>query len=608
MKQSIYSLVDFKTGKTVKPTNFVFGGDTPWDVVMDIDFIRSRINSEYFKKSPAFESKYLPLMPIANHAEFVSLSEGATPLMKSKNLGKKLGVALYFKYEGQNPTGSFKDRGSAMDISMAKELGAKAVAVASTGNMAASAACYAAAAGIPCFVFVPEGAPPSKLAQVISYGGKIVQVKGNFNDAVNLAKKAAEELSFYLAGDYAFRVEGQKSAAFEIVDQLFFRIPDAVIIPMGCGTNLASYGKGFRQYKELGFIDTVPQLIGVQAENVCPIVTGYDQKKKEHVPFKKVDTIASAIAIGDPMDGPKALRAIAETKGKAVAVSETEMLEAQYNLAKEEGLFVEPSSAATYAALLKMAQNGSVAGKTFVCVLTGNGLKDTAPILKIATKPPTINVDIDAFLALYNNDYFQGKSVIFYEKDSVAFDSKPSEETVQKMAQQVFGTKLADAHLQSVKRKVDEFLKKGKKVTYADFQDIMQDVLETVPSKQTEKIFKVLDFTVTTGKDRIPDAQVVVMVNGKEIKADAIGVGPIDAIINALKKATNDTMDFALTDFNIVARSRGTDAAAYTELTLQRNGSKSVGQGTSPDTLQASIEAFENAYNGLYSQEGENHE
>lgn len=598
----MYSLVNFKTRKLFIPKDFVFAdGKDPVEVIMDIEEIKSRINIDYFRRSPAFVSKYLPFMPISKYDNYVSLSDGATPLIKSKKLGKKLGVTLYFKYEGQNPTGSFKDRGSALDITMAKELGAKAVTVASTGNMAASCACYAAAAGIPCFVFVPEGAPPSKLAQVISYGGKIVQVKGSFNDAVNVAESVAKKLGFYLAGDYAFRVEGQKTAVFEIIDQLFYKTPDMIIVPMGCGTNMSSYGKGISQYKKLGLIDKMPQLVGSQAEGVSPIVKSFENKQEHITPFTKIDTISSAIAIGDPLDGIKAMQAIRDTKGTAVAVSDKETLEAQYELAKEEGLFVESSSATSYASLKKLIKERSLAGKTIVCVLTGNGLKDTAPILKIATKPPTIHPEIDEFLAYYNNAYFEGKSVVFFEKDTVAFAKPPTTQQVNTFAKDSFSSKLSVFHSKEIAKKINEFLKKGKKVTYADFQDIMQDVLETVPQK-SKKVFIVEDFMITTGKDRIPSAMVKVTVNGKTREAISQGVGPIDAIISALKKTTGNEMEFTLSGFHVEARSDGPDAAASVEVKLTKGNNVSIGQGTSPDTLQASIEAFVNAYNGFFTE------
>ncbi len=240
----MYYLADFKTKERVTPTNMVFTGeDGPWEVVMDIESIKRRVNPSYFKVSPPLVTKYLPLMPIKDYSCFVTLGEGTTPLIRSTTIEKELGAEIYFKLENQNPTGAFKDRGSAVELTIAREFGAKGIVVASTGNMAASCSCYAAAAHMPCFVFVPEDTPPSKLAQVISYGGRIVQVKGSYGDAAKLAEDVAKKLGFYLAGDYAFRVEGHKTAAFEIVEQLFFDTPDMVVVPVGCGTtSLLSQG------------------------------------------------------------------------------------------------------------------------------------------------------------------------------------------------------------------------------------------------------------------------------------------------------------------------------------------------------------------------------
>ncbi|HLF66474.1 MAG TPA: pyridoxal-phosphate dependent enzyme, partial [Gammaproteobacteria bacterium] len=229
-----YKVIDFITKQEVSPKNFIFTGDAgPWEIVMDIAAIKAKLDLATFKKLPISFKKYLPLLPLQSSPDFIALNEIATPLIKSKKLGPELGLDLYFKIEGKNPTGSFKDRGSILDVAMAQELGAKALIVASTGNMAASCACYAAAAQLPCYVLVPEGAPMSKLAQVLAYGGHIVQIKGTYTDAMQLAKTIALQMNFYLAGDYAPRVEGQKTAAFEICDQFILDPPDAVIVPMG---------------------------------------------------------------------------------------------------------------------------------------------------------------------------------------------------------------------------------------------------------------------------------------------------------------------------------------------------------------------------------------
>ncbi len=596
----MYYLADFVTKQRVEPTNLVFTGEKgPWEVVMDLDEVRKKINIDYFQKAPPLASKYLPFMPIRDYANFVSLSEGGTPLIRSKVLGKRLGIDLWFKVEPQNPTGSFKDRGSAVDLSIAKEMGAKAIAVASTGNMAASCSCYAAAAQIPCFVFVPEGTPPSKLSQVIGFGGKIVQVKGAYNDAARLAQRVAEELGFYLAGDYAFRVEGQKTAAYEIIDQSFFQAPDAVVVPVGCGTNLAAYARGFRDYQALGFIERLPQLVAVQAEGASSVVQSVVKRSDRIEALTSIDTIATAIAVGNPLDGLKALDAVYSTGGAALAVSDREMLEAQYELSREEGLFVECSSASGIAALMKLAKDGRYAGKRVVCVLTGDGLKDPASILKVALKPPTIYPEVREFLSLYENSFFKGKNVAFFDKSEVVFSKDPSVADVQARLQAFFNTRYSDAHAEAIRDVVCKFLKKGKPITFSDFQDIIQNALEAVKSSGAVEPLTVLDFEIRAGRDKQSEAKVVVRVGSEEVSERAFGVGPVDAVINALRKACGGKMSFQLTSYKVDIRNAGTDAVVNVETILSRNARPSAGQGTSPDIIQASIEAFVEAYNGL---------
>lgn len=601
----MYYLADFLSKERVEPKNYIYTGpQAPWEVVMDLDDIRRRLNIDYFKKSPPFNSKYLPFMPIQNSGDFISLGEGSTPLMKSKHIGKQLGIDIYFKLESQNPTGSFKDRGSAVELTIAKELGVKAIVVASTGNMAASCSCYAAAAQIPCFVFVPEDTPPSKLTQAISYGGRIVQVKGSYNHAAALAQEIAEKLNFYLAGDYAYRVEGQKTAAFEIADQLFFQSPDIVMVPIGCGTNIAGYAKGFKEYMALGFLSKMPRIFGIQAEGAASVVNAVTNGAKTVAPLKSINTICSGIAVTDPLDGVKALDAIYSSGGQAVAVSDKEALEAQYLLAKEEGIFVEASSATTLAALLKLHRQNPIGDQRVVCILTGHGLKDPAPLLNVAIKPPTIYPEVQDFLNLYENLFFEGKSLVFVDKQTVVFAEKPSTADIQKQLKHYFDRELSSEYLDSCALVIDRFLKKGKPVTFSDFQDIIQDVLES-STRESANSLKVEDFQVTTSKDRKPVAKVVANVGGKLYEASAEGVGPVDAMINALKIALTDHINFALANYNVQIRNKGTDAVVYVEMKLTQNGLTSLGKGTSPDIIQASIEAFESAYNGLASRGGE---
>jgi len=595
----MYKLVDFKTKKEVTATNLVFTGDnTPWEVQMDLEKVQSKINRDYFLTAPSYVSKYLPLMPVKDYSSFVSLKEGSTPLIRSRRIGPELGIDLYFKLESQNPTGSFKDRGSAVEITIAKELNAKGIVVASTGNMAASCSCYAATAQIPCFVFVPEDTPTSKLSQAISYGGNIVQVKGTYNDAAQLAEKIAKELNFYLAGDYAFRVEGQKTAAFELMDQLHYQVPDEIFVPIGCGTNVAAYGKGLKEYQQLGFINKQSRIIGVQSEGACSVINAFEKGQSDVEALPRIKTIAGAIAVAYPLDGAKALQVIYDSNGSAVAVSDKEILSAQYRLSREEGLFVESASAAPVAAMLKTLDKESLKGHKIVCVLTGSGLKDPSPILKVAIKPPTIYPSTSEFLNLYNRSFFKGKNFALVEPGEIVFEVAPSKEVVKKTVEKFFNAHFTDEHLEKIARITDKFLKKGKPITFSDFQDIIQDALETVTKTSGIEI-NVLDFTVNTAKDQKPVAWVSVSIDGEKREAEADGVGPVDAIVNALKITCEGKMTFALSNYKVEIRSQGTDAVVYVELKLVKGDATSLGRGTSPDIIQASIEAFESAYNSV---------
>ncbi len=595
----MYRLVDYITQKPVSTDNLVFTGlEGPWEVKVDLDRVKSLVNHDYFRASPPLASKYLPFLPIQKYGNFISLKEGNTPLIQSRVLGEKIGADLYFKMESKGPTGSFKDRGSAVELTVAKEKGAKAIVVASTGNMAASCACYAAAAQIPCFVFVPEGVPSSKLAQVISYGGRIVQIKGNYNDAARMAREAADKLGFYLAGDYAFRVEGAKTAAFEVIDQLYYQVPDYVVVPMGCGTNIAGYAKGFEEYHRLGFIDRVPALIGVQAEGASTIVASFNRGEKEVTPLSSVSTLASAIAIADPLDGKKALDALYNTGGAGIALTDREMLESQYMMSREEGIFTELSGGATYAALRKLSETTDLKGKRIVCVMCGDGLKDPTTVLKISVKPPSIQPTVDDFISLYDRGFFEGKTVSFVDRTETLFTDTPSPKDLKLAVKNLLEIELAPELIGRVHELVDKFLKKGKSISYADFQDIVQDATEVTAVDQ-KRFFHVKDFDVKTGKDRQPKASVVIEVDKEEHQGKGTGVGPVDALIAALRNACGEKLRFELTSYDVNIRSQGADAVVYVELKLRQNGVVTVGAGVSPDIIQASIEAFEEAYNAF---------
>ena len=596
----MYYLRDFVTKETVNPSNLVFAGETtPWEVVMDLDSIKSKMNLDYFRQSPPNLLKYLPLLPITQQAEFITLRESATPLIKSRKLGRNMGVELFLKVEGKNPTGSFKDRGTAVEVSVAREKGAKAIILASTGNMAASCACYAAAAGIPCFILVPEGVPPGKLSQVLAFGGHIVQVKGTYNDAADLAYKIAVEMGFYLAGDYAFRLEGAKTAAFEVIDQMLFQVPDYLVVPIGCGTNIGGYYKGFMDYYRLGLIDRLPRIIGVQATGAQAVVNSFDEKRNDIQILPSISTLASAIAVANPIDGLKALEAINNTNSHAIAVTDNEILAAQHRMAKEEGIFAESSAAATIAGLQKLIDQGKIdAHKKVLCILTGDGLKDPQVVLKAAIKPPTIYPQIAEFNQLYQNGFFDGKSMVFVEKSDILFNTEPTNADIARELQNLLSATYAEDYINKIQLSLKKMIQKGKAITVSDFQDSIQSVLES-PKHSQEEVFTVLDFFVDTAKDQKANAHVTVNISGQEYTGKAQGTGPVDAVIKSLTNACRDTLRFKLTEYKVEIRGQGTDANVYVEMKLQKDSSNSIGSGTSPDIIQASIEAFAEAYNGF---------
>lgn len=596
----MYYLRDFVSKQPVNPTNLVFTGETtPWEVVMDFEKIKSKINLDYFRLSPPNLLKYLPLLPIEQQTEFVTLRESTTPLVQSRKLGKKMGIDLLLKLEGKNPTGSFKDRGTAVEISVAKEKGAKAIILASTGNMAASCACYAAAAGIPCFILVPEGVPPGKLSQVLAFGGHIVQVKGTYNDAADLAYKIAVEMGFYLAGDYAYRLEGAKTAAFEVIDQMLFHVPDYLVVPIGCGTNIGGWFKGYQDYFKLGLINKMPKIIGVQADGAKAVVNSFEEGRADIQILPSINTLASAIAVSNPIDGLKALEAINTTGGYAVSVTDNEILEAQHRMAKDDGVFAESSASATVAGVQKLIKAGKIeAGAQILCVLTGDGLKDPQVVLKAAIKPPTIYPKTAEFLNLYKNGFFDGKSMIFVEKSDVLFNQEPSKAQIAAEIKNLFAADYGDEYLDKIHLSLAKMLHKGKSITIADLQDSIQSTLES-PAHKNPEVFSVVDFSVDTAKDKPAQAKVVVNIAGQEFSASGEGTGPVDALIKALTHACKETLIFKLTEYKVEIRGQGTDANVYVEMKLQKGSSNSLGTGTSPDIIQASIEAFAEAYNGF---------
>jgi threonine synthase len=349
--------------------------------------------------------KYRELLPISGVP--VSLMEGGTPLYRCKRLEAECGLKeLYVKHEGMNPTGSFKDRGMTVGVSRAAELGMKILACASTGNTSASMAIYAAKAGMKALVLLPSGyVALGKIAQALMHGATVLAVKGNFDDALLLIQRVCSEKGFYLLNSVnPYRLEGQKTIAFETIDQLAAyengNVPDRVIVPVGNAGNISAIYKGFKEFSELDIINNVPMMTGIQASRSAPIVDAFSRGLSQIEPLADPQTVATAIRIGNPINAPKALRAIRQSNGVAESVTDQEILKAQKDLARLEGIGVEPASAASLAGLRKLIAQGTVdRDEVVVCVTTGHLLKDPESIMKACHPPIEVDANFDALYA-----------------------------------------------------------------------------------------------------------------------------------------------------------------------------------------------------------------
>jgi threonine synthase len=332
--------------------------------------------------------RYRAYLPVTEKTPVITLLEGSTPLIPSRYLPGLLGVdvKVYFKFEGLNPTGSFKDRGMTLAVSKAVEKGAKAILCASTGNTSASAAAYAARAGIRCAVLIPEGKIAlGKLAQALIHGARVVQIAGNFDEALALAREISESHPMTLVNSInPDRIEGQKTAAFEIIDVLG-EAPDIHCIPVGNAGNITAYWKGYQEYRAHRHSSRLPKMWGFQAAGAAPIVQGKIVEKPE--------TIATAIRIGNPASWKAAVAAREESQGRIDAVTDEEILDAYRFLAGREGVFAEPASAACVAGLIKYGRKVLKSGQTIVCTLTGHGLKDPDRATQVSTLPSAVAPD-----------------------------------------------------------------------------------------------------------------------------------------------------------------------------------------------------------------------
>lgn len=350
------------------------------DVVLDLDRVEIR-DWRVFRERPRGVWRYRELIPV-DSSKKITLNEGGTPLIECKKLNRWVGFKkLYIKFEGTNPTGSFKDRGMTVAVTKALELKVTGVICASTGNTAASLAAYAARAGLPCITVIPEGAALGKVFQAIAYGAILIKIKGSFDQALRIVFSKAGELGYYVLNSVnAWRLEGQKTIGYEIAEEIGGEYN--IFIPVGNCGNIAAVWKGLTELKDLGLVEHTPRMIGVQAEGASPFAKMVKEGRDNLQPVDNPQTIASAIRIGRPVNWKKALRAVKESRGEAVIVSDKEILEAQTAIARLEGLGVEPASAASIAGAKRAVEEGELdPDETVICICTGHLLKDPNPDL-----------------------------------------------------------------------------------------------------------------------------------------------------------------------------------------------------------------------------------
>jgi threonine synthase len=358
------------------------------------------VSKKAWQKRPLSVWRYRELLPV--HIEPVTLQEGGTPLYHLKRLGMEMGVKeLYAKHEGMNPSGSFKDRGMTVGVSMALQLNMKSVACASTGNTSASLAVYAAKAGIPAVVLLPAGkVAVGKVAQALMHGARVISIRGNFDRALEMVHELCLSHGLYLLNSInPYRLEGQKTIGFEAVDQLG-GVPDRFVLPVGNAGNISAVYKGLLELRDLGFIGSLPMMTGIQAAGSSPVVRAIREDLPEVIPELHPETVATAIRIGAPVNAEKALTAIRKTGGLAASVTDDEILRMQRDLARKEGIGVEPASAASVAGVRKLVESGVIdRSERIVCVVTGHLLKDPDTVIRQCEPPTEIDADLPSLLS-----------------------------------------------------------------------------------------------------------------------------------------------------------------------------------------------------------------
>ena len=367
---------------------------------LDVHYVFPDLTKEMFTGREQSYWRYFELLPITDKSNIVSINAGMTPLVKAEKLGKELGLNnLYIKNDSVNPTFSFKDRPAGVAISKAKEFALKSVGCASTGNLASATAAHAAKAGFPCYIFAPSDIEHAKIAQALSYGAEYISVDGTYDDANRIAAQIGDSKGVGVVNINmrSYYVEGSKTLAYEVAEQLGWKVPDQLVVPTGSGAMLNAICKGFEELESVSLINQVSNMHMncAQPRGCAPIVNAFKKNTDDVIPVENPDTVAKSLAIGDPGDGRYVLKRLKQYNGIAEECNNKEILDAILLLAKTEGIFTEPAGGVSVSVVKKMVDDGKIdKDETVVCYVTGNGLKATESIMEVLSKPEVMQPDV----------------------------------------------------------------------------------------------------------------------------------------------------------------------------------------------------------------------
>lgn len=497
------------------------------------------------------------------------LKHHPSSLVRLDRLSETYGADLWAKLEFEHPTGCFKDRGSYIEVQKAMELNADAICVASTGNMAASVAAYACYFNVPCFVFVPEKTTDAKIAQATIYDANIIRIKGDFSTCEALCREFAKSGNYYLAGDYVFREEGQKSFSYELIEQGGDDF-DFIFVPVGCGTNFGAIWKGFTELKAAGRIDRLPRMIAIQPDQSSPVVEGIF--KKEKIIKEQVNTMAQSVAASDPVDFHKVLLGIEESDGLAYTTSEDEILQSLKEMAVEEGHFTEPASSLPLAAFKNNMD--TFKDKKCLFILTGDGLKDTKVVAKHSLSSPVLSPDLERVVNYIESGFIEMQKKSWGKSRDTFMANLKMDEDHEKLYNQY----------------VANINKKGKSLSAREIEVLQSLVFNE--ELDLEYPVEVMDYKLTMRKHGLVHAAVKLNLKGREIVSEAKGAGPIDAILTAIKAETDNICHLEVSNHEVEILSPDTDSLVVVTLTLSNSDREWVSKGASPDTLEATVQAF----------------